>query len=332
MRLRKMLPMAAIAMLSIAPVAFAQDSLIIPNGDGTTRVVDPMGESDGGEDGDMTVPSSSQEQDTGQMQPVNEVAFTMSNGVQYIDLTCGIGQSITDHQDVFGTPGASCDINSGELNAGGDLTITDSPQVDVTQPDPDGDIDDNRVEEPDESREEPTEAPEDTEAPRDTEAPEDTENSEGNTNNGGLIVPETSDSDEPSDEPSESESEVDPEDVQKELNALGDTAENGMKDYLKGSPVIFEEHHDDVVMLMSMIAASEDGSEKIEGLIEDNDMLAGWINDNSQAISDKMNEDIDEQVSSLPERSGALGLNDRDVEKIVETFESIKSMMGGNDD
>lgn len=379
MKLRKMLSMATIAMFSIAtPVALAQDTLLVPNSDGSTTAVDPLIRSSDPDDKDeggtnesskenrdsqneSTAPSESESEETSTTEetssteveapPVAEVAFTMQNGVQYIDLTCGMGESIVDHQEVFGTPGVSCDINA-NVNSGspedGKLIVPEGERI--TPETQDG------GESPEESQDKPEEAPEETpeETPEDTpedkpeETPKDTpqepepdkpEPQDNNSGSGGnLIVPEGEriTPDEPSNNDSKDEDspkdDVDPDDVQKELNNLGDAAESGMSDYLKASPIIFEEHHDDVVMLMSMIAASEDGVEKIEGLVKDSPMLADWMNNNAQAISDKMNQDIDDQVAALPGKSESMGLSEKDVEDIVETFESIKSMMGGNND
>lgn len=374
MKLRKMLSMATIAMFSIAtPVALAQDTLLVPNSDGSTTAVDPLIRSidpdkdEGGTDesseenrdsqNESTSPSESESEETSTTEeastteveapPVDEVDFTMQNGVQYIDLTCGMGESIVDHQEVFGTPGVSCDINA-NVNSGspegGKLIVPEGESIIPETQDDGGN--------PEESQDKPEETPEDKpeETPEETpeDKPENTpqepepdkpEPQDNNSGSGGnLIVPEGEKiiPDEPSNNDSKDEDsskdDADPDDVQKELNNLGDAAESGMIDYLKASPIIFEEHHDDVVMLMSMIVASEDGVEKIEGLVKDSPMLADWMNNNAQAISDKMNQDIDDQVAALPEKSESMGLSEKDVEDIMETFESIKSMMGGNND
>lgn len=370
MKLRKMLSMATIAMFSIAtPVALAQDTLLVPNSDGSTTAVDPLirssdpdkdeggtnesSEENGDSQNESTAPSESESEETSTTEeastteveapPVDEVAFTMQNGVQYIDLTCGMGESIVDHQEVFGTPGVSCDINA-NVNSGspegGKLIVPEGESIIPETQDDGGN--------PEESQDKPEETPEETPEDKPEETPENTpqepepdkpEPQDNNSGSGGnLIVPEGEKiiPDEPSNNDSKDEDsskdDVDPDDVQKELNNLGDAAESGMIDYLKASPIIFEEHHDDVVMLMSMIVASEDGVEKIEGLVKDSPMLADWMNNNAQAISDKMNQDIDDQVAALPEKSESMGLSEKDVEDIMETFESIKSMMGGNND
>ena len=379
MKLRKMLSMATIAMFSIAtPVALAQDTLLVPNSDGSTTAVDPLIRSSDPDDKDeggmdesseenrdsqneSTAPSESESEETSTTEeastteveapPVSEVAFTMQNGVQYIDLTCGMGESIVDHQEVFGTPGVSCDINA-NVNSGspedGKLIVPEGEKI-IPETQDDGGSPDESQDKPEETPEEtPEDKPEETPEDKPEETPEDTpqepepdkpEPQDNNSGSGGnLIVPEGERiiPDEPSSNDSRDEDsskdDVNPDDVQKELNNLGDAAESGMSDYLKASPIIFEEHHDDVVMLMSMIVASEDGVEKIEGLVKDSPMLADWMNNNAQAISDKMNQDIDDQVAALPGKSESMGLSEKDVEDIVEAFESIKSMMGGSND
>lgn len=362
MKLRKMLSMATIAMFSIAtPVALAQDTLLVPNSDGSTTAVDPLIRSidpdkdEGGTDesseenrdsqNESTSPSESESEEASTTEetstteveapPVAEVAFTMQNGVQYIDLTCGMGESIVDHQEVFGTPGVSCDINA-NVNSGspedGKLIVPEGERI-IPETQDGGESPEESQDKPEDK---PEETPEDTPQEPEPDKPEPQDNNSGS--GGSLIVPEGEriTPDEPSNNDSKDEDsskdDVDPDDVQKELNNLGDAAESGMSDYLKASPIIFEEHHDDVVMLMSMIVASEDGVEKIEGLVKDSPMLADWMNNNAQAISDKMNQDIDDQVAALPGKSESMGLSEKDVEDIVETFESIKSMMGGNND
>ena len=250
-----------------------------------------------------------------------------------------MGESIVDHQEVFGTPGVSCDINA-NVNSGspegGKLIVPEGERI-IPETQDDGGSPEESQDKPEETPEDkPEETPKDTPQEPEPDKPEPQDNNSGS--GGNLIVPkgERITPDEPSSNDSKDEDsskdDVDPDDVQKELNNLGDAAESGMSDYLKASPIIFEEHHDDVVMLMSMIAASEDGVEKIEGLVEDSPMLADWMNNNAQAISDKMNQDIDDQVAALPGKSESMGLSEKDVEDIVETFESIKSMMGGNND
>lgn len=364
MKLNKMLSLAAIAMFSITPVALAQDSLIVPNGDGTTstRTVGPLirgddepddGQGDEKEPQGTSTPeeTSSQEEtteattqsdestQTSESSPaqVDEVAFTMQNGVKYIDLTCGVGESITDHQEVFGSPGTSCDVAKAQdsnNNDGGGLIIPDgdnTPEEAPKEPEEESDKPDEPKEqsEPDEP-EEPKEPQEPQEPDNNAQAP--SGNSGGAPRpGGGLIVPDgdTTPDDDNKDDDSK---DVDPDDVQKELNNMGDAAEDAMHDYLKASPLVFEEHHDDIVLLMSIIASSEDGMEKIEGLVKDNAMMGEWMNSSAQDITDKIGQDVDEQIHSLHERIESMGIDERDVKDIVESFDSIKSMMGGNND
>ena len=267
---------------------------------------------------------------------------------QFIDMTCGLGDAITDYSDKFGGEPAHC-VN-GEIQGGNtDEEIVDNMGSQVkdngessTQSTPTQEAQPTKEDEkPKETAKEtePKETVKETEsketkqseseessAEKETESQEKTSPTEAT----GLDIPapvpdKPSKSQETSSEkPTETEKETQSKediDSEKEMKQMSDSAYSLLSDYVKDHEG--DDLPDDEMLPILTAISMMDNGDKVENLISKNENFAQWFEKHGEDVKKAQSTELKEPMANIVQWAEKQNLDTKDAEKLVESYNNL---------